>query len=344
MTHLPAVDGLRAVSILLVIASHYLTDLIPGGLGVTIFFFISGYLICSLLHAEIRDTGRLRFRYFYARRVLRLCPALYVAILVSVVTFYLSLDVFSPFSISAAILYLYNYAELYAGEVAYPIPLWSLAIEEHFYLLFPATLLLLIRFAGLRSTIVVYAGAALLVLLWRIILTSALHANWYRIYIGTDTRIDCIFFGVILALALQDEHLRTKITAAADTRMLVSGLLVLVLALVVRNEFYRQTFRYTLEGFGLFLIIAPVLTGAIPGVFKAVIELASCQYIAKLSYSLYLYHLVVLDWLTRLNVMGEVGTLLAAGFISVALSMLSYHVVELPMLRLRRLFGSHATY
>jgi len=210
--------------------------------------------------------------------------------------------------------------------------------------LFPATLLVLLRFAGLRSAIVVYLAAALLILLWRIILIGVFHADWYRIYIGTDTRIDCIFFGVILALVLQDDRWRIKFLAAANFRMLLVGVSLLILSLAVRNQVYRETFRYTLQGLGLFLTITPIIAGNIPNRLKSLIESPISQYIGKLSYSLYLYHLVVLFWLIRLGLLGETGALVVAGLISVALSVLSYHFVEQPMLRLRRTFGSRATY
>lgn len=137
--YLPALDGIRAICILLVFVGHQGFDkVIPGGIGVTIFFFLSGFLITNILFAEYRKAGRISLRNFYMRRLLRLYPAL--LFMLGVFTLYLTCtgQAFAGSELVAALFYFENYHRLYINPAADQFwILWSLAIEEHFYLVFP---------------------------------------------------------------------------------------------------------------------------------------------------------------------------------------------------------------
>ena len=142
-TYLPVLDGLRAVSILLVLLSHLgLDHVLPGAFGVTLFFFISGYLITRQLCGGLARTGRIGFGRFALRRVLRLMPAGLAYILVAGLAYCAAGGLITPAGWLAAIFYGANYYDLWAGYhstlpgVRHPFNiLWSLAIEEHFYAL-----------------------------------------------------------------------------------------------------------------------------------------------------------------------------------------------------------------
>src|SRR4029077_12459985 len=144
---IPSLDGLRAISILIVLVSHagYGT-VVPGGLGVTIFFFLSGYLITTLLLDENKRSGRINIGKFYLRRVFRLFPPLLVTLVIaySLVALGLLDGGISWAGVLAQLLYFANYYGLFFDPgnttAAGTGILWSLAVEEHFYMVYPAVL------------------------------------------------------------------------------------------------------------------------------------------------------------------------------------------------------------
>ena len=198
--YIPAIDGMRAIAILIVVTSHLVKDgIIPGGLGVTLFFFISGYLITGLLIDECEASGAIDIKYFYVRRFMRLAPALLTMVAVVSLTYLLVFGVTSIKEILAAVFYFMNYYQIMHGAMPIPLgPLWSLAIEEHFYLVFPLVIALTWRFR--ERLFVSLIVVCVLVLVWRTILVAG-GAEDFRTYIGTDTRIDSIVYGALLAIA-----------------------------------------------------------------------------------------------------------------------------------------------
>src|SRR5689334_12828565 len=168
--YLAELDGLRAISILLVLLAHFgLGNFIPGGFGVTVFFFISGFLITRLLVAETKLTGTLSLRAFYVRRFRRLGPALIVVIVFTTAGFIATNRFVSSGQLSAAFFYYMNYYVL--SDAPQPLPLgalWSLAVEEQYYIVFPLFLAFMSRFSAFALTIslcMISAG----ILVWRII-------------------------------------------------------------------------------------------------------------------------------------------------------------------------------
>jgi len=136
--HIPSLDGIRAGSFLIVFSNHALASWIPGQLGVTVFFFLSGFLITTLLRAEYEKNGSVSLRHFWLRRALRILPPLYLVVLGSAL---LALAIYPPGTVHgpAVASQLLLYANYYDGSKGVPgtAVIWSLAVEEHFYLLFP---------------------------------------------------------------------------------------------------------------------------------------------------------------------------------------------------------------
>ena len=177
--YVPALDGLRAVSIGLVVICHCGLDrVVPAGFGVTLFFFISGLLISRLLLAELQRTGHIELLHFYFMRFLRLMPALYLSVAVAALAFAAIGFAMTPLHYSAALFYWANYfgvyfSDVYGGFATAPhsdvqnpfAVLWSLAVEEHFYFMFPALLLLFAK--RLRVLLGVLALLCLAALAWR---------------------------------------------------------------------------------------------------------------------------------------------------------------------------------
>ena len=202
---------MRAVAVTLVFLVHAGVAFSPGTLGVTIFFFLSGYLITTLLRMEFERTGTIDFRAFYLRRAFRILPPLYIVlILADVLTLGGAFD-YRQLRLGACLsqmFFLSNYQILYAGWSGVETgrapgtgALWSLAVEEHFYLVFPLVYLILCRYiASPRRQATLIALICVAVLLWRCVLILGLHTTFDRTYIGSDTRIDSILFGCILGV------------------------------------------------------------------------------------------------------------------------------------------------
>ena len=194
--YLPALDGLRAVSILLVVLSHLGLDrVVPGAFGVTLFFFISGFLITRQLAGGLARDGRVDFGGFYWRRVLRLMPAGLVYIAVAGLLFTAAGGVISRGGWLAALGYGANYYDLWAGYrssgagVRHPFNiLWSLAIEEHFYAVWPVCLALMWGRGRGRVfwALAVLCGAVLVwrVVLWQVCFEAEAWGGWGSLRTG----------------------------------------------------------------------------------------------------------------------------------------------------------------
>jgi peptidoglycan/LPS O-acetylase OafA/YrhL len=289
MKYVPAIDGLRALAIGAVVASHFGADgVIPGGFGVTLFFFISGYLITTLMIREYAENGTISISSFYARRLLRLAPALMAMILAVSFTFFVLFGFVNGSQASAGIFYYMNYYVLWGGKADMPLgPLWSLAVEEHYYLLFPAIFLWLWKY---KERFVASVVAVIAVLLWRTFLILMWHVGQDRTYLATDTRMDSILYGAILA-----GMLNTSWTIVAkhfeSWFALISASLMLLITFVYRNEVFRETARYSLQGMALLPLFYATLFSSRLALVRSILETGPFLWIGKLSYSLYLWHM-----------------------------------------------------
>ena len=264
--HIPSLDGLRAVSILLVFVSHCkLEKLVPGGLGVTLFFFLSGFLITTLLRQEFENRGRISLRNFYLRRIFRIWPPFYLVLLAS--TALTLLGVLSGHvswaGLASQLLHFANYNLIWLHN---DIPVgtgvyWSLAIEEHFYLLFPMLYILLCsRGVSVRRQATILAAICGAILVWRCLLVFGMHVPNPRTYYASDTRFDNILYGCLLAIAANPVMDRPLISDVwMKYLFLPAGFALLLATLLFRNEAFRETLRYTLQG----IAMSPILIAAI---------------------------------------------------------------------------------
>jgi peptidoglycan/LPS O-acetylase OafA/YrhL len=347
----PALDGWRAISIALVVISHAgLGNIIPGGFGVTIFFFISGYLITSLLLIEWNRSGGVSLVGFYLRRFWRLAPPLIVYILISVLLIFFIKHTFPFKEMFAALFYFANYYHLLwrfdpLGVSPSPLQiLWSLAIEEHYYLFFAPIFIFAIR----RSRVLILFILLLCFapLIWRCSLISFNTIDWLNngyIYMATETRIDSIAWGALLAW-LKFTHGEARVAKIFDNTFIVLGSIgILIFCLVYRDVAFRESFRYTLQGITLMSIIFTSLYGRCSSFSRHILETKYFVWLGKLSYSLYLYH-----WLSKVlaglffEVEFGLGWQVVFWPLSFLLASASYYYLEHPMLRIRKRFGSKA--
>jgi peptidoglycan/LPS O-acetylase OafA/YrhL len=342
--HIPSLDGLRAISFLLVFIAHAGLDrFVPGGLGVTIFFFLSGFLITTLLRTEFEKNGAVNLRHFWLRRALRILPPFYV-VLAAALLLSRNWDpngsVSAP-AVTALALQYTNFRIIAHGYGGMPLGTgvdWSLAVEEHFYLVFPWIFIAMRRLnlSGRNQAFFLW-GICALVLLWRLALVLHYHAPVLRTYLGSDTRIDSILFGCALAVW---HNPVVDATALHERRWkylyLPMALLLMVGCLFVRRDDFRETLRYSLQGIALTGIFIAAIRYPRWPIF-AVLNTRVMVFIGLLSYSLYLMHLgiinIVSTWLPSL---GPITQGLLSLATAVGLAWLIYVTVEKPCARLRR--------
>ena len=298
------------MQISIVLVSHTgFGNIVPGGLGVTIFFFLSGYLITTLLMDEYTRSARIDIGKFYLRRVLRLFPPLLVTLLIAYSLVMLGrLDGGISWSgILAQLLYFANYYGLFFDPgnttAAGTGILWSLAVEEHFYLVYPAVLVGLLGLGFSRSRIVlVLAIACIVVLAWRLYLAGQPNFLPERTYYSSDTRVDSILFGCLLALVWNPRAVKdgepNPFLQPLSAILLVGAGAIMVLTIVLRDPYFRETLRYSLQG----LALMPIFYFAIKGSAYFPFSLLNRPWIEKIgiySYAMYLIHQIAIFFLEK---------------------------------------------
>jgi peptidoglycan/LPS O-acetylase OafA/YrhL len=337
MPYLPQLDGVRALAILIVFAAHCgYSHVVPGGFGVTIFFFLSGYLITTLLRIEQARTGAVSLPAFYLRRSLRILPPMYLTLLAAGGLYALGLLDWMPVE-PAAILgqatFLTNYPDLFGTEAVLPVPLWSLAIEEHFYLVFPLAYILWLGRLEPRRAALACLGICGLVLAIRCLNVWRL-SDYSLNYSWTHTRIDAILFGCCLALwnnpvIPADRAWRPKACHVALSLAVILG------TLAVRAPAFRETLRYTLQSAALFVPFAYLLHGKGPAV--QLLASRPMRQLGLWSYSFYLAHMAVVALVLHLRPgLHGVALMLAAFPPTLLWCWGMYNLVERPCARLRR--------
>jgi peptidoglycan/LPS O-acetylase OafA/YrhL len=343
LPYAPGLDGLRAVAVVAVIVFHAGAPWLPGGfLGVDVFFVISGFLITSLLLSQHRSNGHIGFGGFWSRRARRLLPALLVLLAVMAIWARTSwpdpvqLHAF-PGDAFASLAYVANWhfaaqGTNYFTQFSAPSPLqhvWSLAIEEQFYLVWPLLLatFLAVRSLGRRGLLAVaLAGAGV---------SIALMALWYSptnpsaVYFQTDTHAFGLLFGAAAALLVAGPLGERVRRACSVVSPLALGGLVACLVLLDG----RQAIAYQ-GGIALaaLLTVPVVVAAARPGLVSTLLGRRPLVQIGVISYGLYLWHWPIWTILTdaRLGVGWVEGTVIRAGLLLVT-TLASYWLVERPI-------------
>lgn len=352
---IPGLDGLRAVSVLLVMFGHFgFGTLVPGALGVTIFFFLSGFLITILMLREIQSTGQFRVKEFLIRRSLRLGPELLCLIVVSGLAGTLYVGLPRVVDLLAATLYVSNYYQLLfsaAGisqDFRWP-HLWSLAVEQHFYLLYPLLTGLLLRdsrkFLGLMCLV------CMLALGWRYVVMLCFNDAKYT-YIATETRLDSIVYGCLAAYLLwfREADIKHRL-GAMNWEPIGVGAALIMLTLVPKHEpMFRETVRYSLQGVGLIAFVGGLFLTPAGAAILNFLEWRPLQWMGRMSYAAYLWHpeiVLFFDWAAPSQNIGS-GSLKTVPFAifmagtSFFVAWMSHVAIYKPILRWRRSFGSHA--
>ncbi|MCU1558638.1 MAG: acyltransferase [Microbacteriaceae bacterium] len=342
------VDLLRAVAVLLVMFDHAgIFDGPTGGSGVTIFFALSGFIIAFLMLRERDKTGGFSPSKFYLRRVVKIAPPFVVIILIPTLIF----SIWNAIDWSAVlsqILFYFNWIYAQGDAVVYPGSgvAWSLSIEEQFYLVFAVVWFILVRTRAFERALVPIAVLAITAPTILRFLLAVNDGNTARIYFGTDTRLDGIAWGILVA-ALYHGWVGKGSRPTALSRALGSdwalivAVVVFAAALIPQERWFQNTFQYSLHSMATCVV---VIFGMLPGngpvrrLFMRLSVWRPAALIGLASYSIYLLHQSVIWWLMALligHLPGAPILLLALVSIAVAagVGIVIYLVVERPARR-----------
>jgi peptidoglycan/LPS O-acetylase OafA/YrhL len=326
----PAFDGLRALAVTSVVAFHAFPALLPGAwIGVEFFFVLSGYLITSLLSREMALSGTIAFKKFFMRRILRLTPAFWAMLTCAAAVAIVSAT--RPADLRAVLIsgvYLMNWNRAFnlfpQGLLGHT---WSLAMEEQFYLLWPAALL----FITPRRPVRWVALAIVAITVWRSYLAFS-GADPERTYNGFDTHGDTLLIGCVLALL----PITAKAAARAATLTVIpiAGT-ILMIATAYHRTVFMQTIGYTL----IALLSGWLIIGASqPSRWRQVLSSKPLVFTGRISYGWYLWHYPILLFGEQTPFLQTAWGRVALVLIAYPVAAVSYRYIEQPFLHLKSRF------
>lgn len=355
--YLPSIDSLRALAVLAVIIYHVDVNYLPGGfLGVDLFFVLSGYLISSLIIKEYKKTGSVNLYNFYIRRARRLLPAVYFMITVGLVVMVLfnevllrksHLDAIFGYIYSSNWWYIFHkldYFDSFGAQSPFK-HLWSLAIEEQFYMIFPLLFLLVNRKKKSKDGTYKLNKNFLYVVLGLIIVSLIAHIllfdinNISRIYFGTDTRAFSLLVGVVGAILYPMERLHAKVTLQQN--MIYSAVSLLSISTLITVMIYTSEYNTWLYRGGFLLVavlglIVIISSGKQHTLMSRLLSFKPVVFIGKISYSLYLWHFPVLVLTTPVSEIGNpnIYFVILRVILTFVVAIVSYVFVETPIRKL----------
>jgi len=349
----PGLDGLRAIAVAAVFLYHSRIDWLPGGfLGVDLFFVLSGYLITSLLLVEWEARNRIDLRRFWMRRARRLLPALVVVVLgsLALAAIFARQDLAHTRSdVVASLFYFQNWHLIVANHSYFNLMgnpsllnhLWSLAVEEQFYIVWPLLLVPCLVLVGRkRLPMIVIAGVAASAALMWILYTPGTDPS--RVYYGTDTRAFLLLMGILVAL-VWPWIMRMR---RAVPLLELFGIAALVGSVLLFRQ--MQDFNPTLYRGGdlaaafCFAVLVAAVAHPKTGIGEA-LGVAPLRWVGERSYGIYLWHWPIVVLVAGVNTRPSVGVVVGEAALVLAVAALSYRYVEQPIRtgRLQRWLAQH---
>lgn len=339
------IDAMRAVAVILVVIGHAgLGHIVPGGAGVTVFFTISGFIITTLLLKELERTKKFDIKGFYIRRAVKLAPPLVIAVAVPTLIYALWGGDINWNAFSGQMLFYFNWLDSEAGVLPGSGVVWSLSIEEQFYIVFAILWLWMVKspraIPWLTASAVGVIGISTAL---RVLLADPGNVQVAdRIYYGSDTRADSLAWGILIAVVLFGWQRRTtppgRLQKSSGTAVaLGAAALVFLVSLVIRDDWYRQTIRYSLQSIATCVVLLYGFTaveGPVRNLFRSFCKSRAVQMIGLSSYSIYLVHLSLTMWAQEhigdlpLPVRAALCSLLGVG-----VGILMYLWIEIPARR-----------
>lgn len=337
MKHNPSLDGIRALAALAVMAFHCKLPFTLGGfIGVDIFFVLSGFLITSLLKREIELTGSISFTRFYIRRAIRLWPPLLLLLAAYLIVAPL---VFPPVNfwrqVVLAGLYLSDYAMAFWGDPVALTHTWSLAVEEHFYLIWPVVILFIGRRWKGGQAAAILASLFLAATIWRMA-DFIIWGDWTRTYFRFDTRMSGLILGAAIA------YMPWRPTASQADILGIAGFCGLSVAMALLDSFAPWPMLHV----GMFVDIcaAALVLAAMQerSIMAAALRVRPLAAIGDISYSLYLWSVpIAVIFRTRFDAYTSFA---ATAIVSIAVATASWWLMERPLKVLRVMVSKPLAY
>jgi peptidoglycan/LPS O-acetylase OafA/YrhL len=354
-------DFLRGVAILMVMVCHSIYirpptwDAViwqPGWSGVDLFFVVSGFLISGLLFSEYRKTAKIRFGRFAVRRAIKIYPAFWVLLLVTVAVKVVRHPVSLGDDIWQQVLHdVFFFQSYLPGTWGH---FWSLSVEEHFYILLPLTMFFLLHAARRRSDrnpftaipklFLVIAPALLIA---RLITARYMPFSWQTHLFPTHLRLDSLLFGVVIAYYYHFHRERFTDFAMRRRVPILCAAAVLLAPLFFVSQYapWMYTYGFTALYLGYGCLLVGFLHVPVDGFQRPILRgLRGIAYVGTFSYSIYLWHVPWLTLVLRMHFIKSTTERLVFYYVgSVLLGILTAKLVEFPALRLReRLFPPSA--
>ncbi len=352
--YIPGLDGIRAIAVLAVLLYHADVPWMPGGfLGVDMFFVLSGFLITSIVLTEIEKTGGINFKRFYIHRARRLLPALFAVLAFSA----LLAAIFAPDAaaalrrdIPAALVYATNWVYVIADQSYFDMTgrppllqhLWSLAVEEQFYLIWPAVAAFAFRRGGrgrVREWAIIAAlGSTLLMVVLSLLGGYPEPNDGSRVYFGTDSHAMGLLIGAALATVWVPAKLSTRLTAGARILIDVAGFAALSVTILIMMTSHSNASWLYWGGFLVFAVVVAMVIAATShpaSLLGRALATQPLKYIGQRSYGLYLWHwpvFMVLRPDLDVPIDGFANFVLRMG-VTFGLAELSYRYLEMPIRR-----------
>jgi peptidoglycan/LPS O-acetylase OafA/YrhL len=349
--HVPALDGLRGIAVLVVLLCHAPAFRLAGGnLGVDLFFVLSGFLITSILLNEWRQRDAISIPKFYLRRALRLFPAAFSVLLFALVfaRFIQPAEQLQWWDIDAlaVITYVFNWrlAWLYSGATGHfhnhmLSHFWSLSVEEQFYLIWPGLLLMLLRLkASRRLMVTLFAAGIAVPLIARILLWHG--GPSLDLYFRSDVRVDALVWGAAFAWLMHNKMMEMsprsrQFAGLIGFSALFGFLYISRFDLLSDGGFYR----WGLSAAGLLsTIMIWSATSASTSIFSKCLSLQWLRWTGRISYGLYLWHIPVFTLCHQLQLTPNEEAPIA-GLLTFVIAAISYRFYETPFLRLKEKLG-----
>ena len=322
----PWLDGVRAVAVLMVVVQHAVGQMPvnTGFVGVGVFFALSGYLITSLLLDERSARGSVSLRRFYLRRAARLMPALVLVVVACNAVFLLQGDRAPLRGSIYALTYTANYALIWRSDALPEFgPTWSLAVEEHFYLIWPPLLLWFLRRRPLRTVLALTLGMCVATIFYRGLLALA-GVRYELLALGSIERADALLYGCAAAMAV-------RLGWRPHRLVLWVGMASIVVLPVV---YTRETYNVLVVGDAVLALTAAMLVVGLdtcaPPVVRRALSGRLLVRIGVLSYGIYLWHGPVLRMASNAGTTSWQWRSVAVA-LSFTAAAASYHWVEKPI-------------
>ncbi len=354
-TYFQGIDGLRALAVLAVMLFHINPSLLGGGFsGVDVFFVISGYVVSSSLFRAYEPNFLRLTLGFYARRILRIIPALITVLIISSIisTLFLPSSWLSSTNEETALAAFFGYSNFaliwftdsyFSPRVEFNpfLHTWSLSVEEQFYVLFPLLFFVWIKYRNNQNLIGAIANWLIAILF----IASLVYA-WYETPLHPDKAFYLLpsrFWELASGALLFKLHLQNRLTADSDFKLhlyLILGMVLMLLGFVFSDKTSFPFPWALLSISGTLLLISGVIrkTERKP-ILQKFLENKNLTYIGKISYSLYLWHwpvYVFFRWTIGLETLWQMFFAILLSFLFAALS---YHFIEIPIRRSKRILA-----